>query len=92
MWMDVLHTMLTKRSQEQKAHIVLFPLYRMGRKCEKSKWWFTLVGSDLKGGVRGPLEILGPVLSLGLCAGYIMCSLRFVSSSVHMLYFKKVFT
>lgn len=50
------------------------------------------MGSDLKGGMRGPSEILGPVLSLGLCAGYIMCSLGFVSSSVHMLYFKKVFT
>lgn len=54
MWMNLSHLILTERSQTQKVYAVLFHLYRMGKKCEKSKWWLTTVGSELKG-ARGRL-------------------------------------
>lgn len=66
-WLSLSHMLLTKRSQTQKGFVVLSYLYRMGEKSDKSKWWSTLVGSDLKAAQEGLWrQVLYFLLSSGL--------------------------
>lgn len=51
--MNITH-MLRKKSQTKKS-ILYFSIYIEWEKCEKSKWYLTLVGSGLKGAQKGLL-------------------------------------
>ena len=74
MCVNLSHIMLTKRSQAQKVYVVFVHLYRIGKECEKSKWWLALGSSELRGGTRRTSEIqvlfflLNSVLVTSLCS------------------------